>query len=99
MSIFDIFTFKKQASSIFTPENVRNLLDTAKEAIISQIQNNFPGAEKKAKVDAKVIYEIQAKTEGCTNKLVLWLIGILIKNVPTITQAVYDYLKEKVKNL
>ena len=99
MSIFDIFTFKKQAEQIFSKENIKSVLDLAREAIIAQVKNNFPGVEKKAKVDAQVIYKIQAIAGGCTNKLVLWLLALIIKNIPSITQKIYDFLKEKVENL
>lgn len=99
MSIFDIFTFKKQAQSVFSLENVKGLFSTARAAIVEQAKAKILGQEKKAKVDATVIYFIQSKTEHCTNGLVLWLIGLLIKSIPTITQAVYDYLKEKVASL
>ena len=99
MSIFDVFTFKKQAEQVFSKENIKSILDLARTAIIEQIKNNFPGEEKKAKVDAQVIYAIQQKITGCSNKLILWLIGLIIKNIPSITQKIYDFLKEKVENL
>lgn len=99
MSIFDLFTFKKQAESVFSKENIQKVLETAKEAIIEQAKNNFPGSEKKTKVDAKVIYLISNATSGCTNKLVLWLVQLIVKSIPAITQKIYDFLKEKVENL
>lgn len=99
MSIFDIFTFKKQAEQVFSKENIKSVLGLAREAIIAQVKNNFPGAEKKAKVDAQVIFKIQTIAGGCSNKLVLWLLALIIKNIPSITQKIYDFLKEKVENL
>ena len=99
MSILDIFTFKKQSQSVFSLENVKGLFNTARTAIVEQVKAKYPGNEKKAKVDAAVIYYIQERVKNCTNGLVLWLVGLLIKSVPTITQTIYDNLKEKVNSL
>ena len=99
MSIIDIFTFKKQAEQVLSKANLESVLEIAREAIIEQAQNNYPGEEKKAKVDAQVIYAIQKKIEGCSNKLVVWLLRLLIKSIPSVTQKIYDLLKEKVENL
>ena len=99
MSIFDLFTFKKQTEQVFSRDNVKFIVNLAREAIIAQAKNSFPGEEKKAKVDAQVIYAIQQKVSSCSNKLVLWLVGLVVKNVPAITQKIYDFLKEKVENL
>ena len=99
MSIFDIFTFKKQAEVIFSKANIEGIMLTAKEAIIEQAKAKFPGQEKKAKVDAQVIYAIQQKVTNCNNKLLLWLVSILIKSIPAVTQLIYNFLKQKVENL
>ena len=34
MSIFDIFTFKKEATKVFSKENFQHILETAKDEII-----------------------------------------------------------------
>ena len=99
MSIFDIFTFKKQAESVFSKANIEGVLLIARSAIIEQAKAKFPGQEKKAKVDAQVIYAIQQKVVTCNNKLLLWLISIIIRNIPAVTQLVYDFLKQKVDEL
>ena len=78
---------------------IKAVLDLARTAIIDQVKNKFPGEEKKAKVDAQVIYAIQQKVAGCSNKLVLWLVGLIVKSIPSITQKIYDFLKEKVEKL
>ena len=99
MSIFDVFTFKKEALKVFTAENVKEVFDKARAAIIAQAKENFPGEEKKKAVDAIIICVIEGKTKDCNNKLVLWVVDLLKKAVPTITQAVYNFLKEKVEEL
>ena len=99
MGLFDVFTFKKQASEVFTKENLTEVLDKARATIIEQIKAKCPGPEKMAVVVIKVTDLISRKTAGCTNKLVLWLVDQLIKVVPTITQIVYNFLKEKIENL
>lgn len=99
MSIFDVFTFKKQAQGVFTTANVKEVLGTAKEAIISQVKAKIPGQEKKEAVDLIVTTLVQNKTKGVTNGLLLWVISLILKAVPTITQLVYDFLKQKVENL
>lgn len=99
MSIFDVFTFKKQAQNVLTIANVKDVLGTAKEAIINQAKAKIPGQEKKEAVDLIVTTLIQNKTKGVTNGLLLWVISLILKAIPTITQLVYDFLKQKVENL
>ena len=99
MGLFDIFTFKKQAQEVFSKENVKEVLDRTRSAIIDQIKAKYPGAEKMVAVQIAITTLISSKVSGCTNKLVLWLVNLIIKAVPAITQTVYDFLKEKVENL
>lgn len=101
MSIFDIFTFKKEAQQVFSKENISisTILDVARRAIIEQSTNNLLGEEKKLRVDAQVIHVLQQKSKNCKNKLVLLIVNLTIKNVPSITQKVYDLLKEQIENL
>ena len=99
MSIFDVFSFKKEASKIFTKENFKAVMEKAKEEIIKQIKSNIPGPEKKAIVDAIVIAKVKEFRNGCSNKLVLWVIDRVIDAIPTVTQLIYNFLKEKVENL
>ena len=100
MSILDLFSFKKQAQAVFSAANIKAVLDKARAAIIEKAQDTvLKGYEKKEWVDVVVISAIKNKTQYCTNKLVLWLVDRIIDSVPTITQAIYDYLKEKVENL
>ena len=99
MSIFDVFTFKKEAALVFTSENFAAVLEKAKEEIIKQVKEHIPGPEKKILVDNAVIFKIREFRNTCHNKLVLWVIDQLIKVVPTVTQLVYDFLKEKIENL
>ena len=99
MSIFDVFTFKKQAQNVLTTANIKDVLGTAKEAIVNQAKVKISGQEKKEAVDLIVTTLIQNKTKGITNGLLLWVISLIIKAVPTVTQLVYDFLKQKVENL
>lgn len=99
MGLFDIFTFKKQAAEVFSKENIADVLDKARTSIIEQVKAKYPGPEKMAAVVIKVQDLIIKKSSSCTNKLVLWLVGQLLNIVPTITQLVYNFLKEKVENL
>lgn len=99
MGLFDIFTFKKQAQEVFSKENIKEVMDKARAAIIEQVKAKYPGPEKMVAVQIAVTTLISSKVSGCTNKLVLWLVDLIIKAVPTVTQAIYDFLKEKVQNL
>lgn len=99
MGIFDIFTFKKEAEKVLTPENFSEVLQKARGEIIKQAKANIPGIEKKTLVDNAVIVKIREFRSTCKNKIVLWLLDQIIKVVPTITQLIYDFLKEKVENL
>lgn len=99
MGLFDVFTFKKQAAEVFTKENVAEVLDKARTAIIEQVKAKYPGPEKMTAVVITVQDLIARKTANCTNKLVIWLVSQIVKIVPTITQLVYNFLKEKVENL
>lgn len=100
MSIFDIFSFKKEAAKVFSKENIAHLLEMAKEEIINQAVEKYAGEKKKRIVDGIVITKINVLKETYPkNKLVLWLLDKLIDAVPTITQLIYNFLKEKVENL
>jgi hypothetical protein len=99
MSIFDVFTIKKESKNFFTKENFEIVLKTARHEIIEQIKSNIPGVEKKAIVDATVIKKIEALALGCSNKILLWIIERIISCIPAITQLIYDFLKEKIENL
>lgn len=99
MGLFDLFTFKGQITDLFSATNIRSIFDKAKTTIIEQVKEKYPGKEKMAVVEIAVSNAISNKAAGCTNKLVLWVVNLILKNVPVITQAIYDYLKEKVENL
>lgn len=99
MSIFDVFSFKKEAAKVFTAENFAAVMEKAKEEIIKQIDAKVSGYEKKTIVDNIVIAKIREFRSTCKNKLVLWVIDQVIKVVPTVTQLIYDFLKAKIENL
>ena len=100
MSIFDIFSFKKEAGKVFTKENFAHIMETARLAIIEQAKDKVAkGYEKKFIVDEKVISTINILKESCKNGLVIWLLDRIIQVVPTVTQLIYNFLQEKVENL
>lgn len=99
MSIFDIFTFKKEGKSVFSKETISDVLTTARNAIVEQAKKAIPGQEKKDTVDIIVTRKVQQYYDACTNGIVRWVIDQFIKAIPTVTQIIYDRLKEKVENL
>ena len=99
MGLFDVFTFKKEALKVFSKENILNTLTLAKNKIIEQIQNNIPGVEKKEVVDKIVIEFIREKSKVTNYKVVLWFVDKLIEIKPSVTQMVYEFLKERIENL
>ena len=100
MSIFDAFSFKKEGSKVFTKENFTHILKTARLTIIEQSKDiTKKGAEKKAIVDEKVIASINILKDSCKNGLIKWLLERIIDFIPTITQLIYEFLKEKIENL
>lgn len=99
MGLFDVFSFKKEAQKVFTKENFNIVLTTAREAIVSFVDKEILGSEKKKRVDEIVVAKIIELTINVKNGLVLWVIDKLIDLVPVVTQLVYNFLKEKVENL
>ena len=99
MSIFDVFSFKKEAAKVFTKENFAHIMETTRLAIIEQVKNNIPGVEKKFIVDEKVISQLKILKDSCKNGLVKWLLERIIAIIPAVTQLIYEFLKEKIENL
>ena len=69
MNIFDLFTFKKEAAKVFTPENFKIIMEKARTEIINQINNNILGSEKKSIVDNIIIAKIRELRSTCKNKV------------------------------
>lgn len=102
MSIFDVFSFKKEANKVFTKENFTHILETTRLAIIEQakdVTKKGKGAEKKFLVDEKVIASINILKDSCKNGLIKWLLERIIAIIPAVTQLIYEFLKEKIENL
>ena len=97
--LFDVFSFKKDGQLVLSEDFFSDLLRTARKAIIEMAKKSIPGIEKKKEVDVVVISFIYDRTTNIKNKIVLWLIDKLVELVPTVTQLVYDFLKEKIENL
>ena len=99
MVLFDIFSFKKEGKSVFNRDVFKEVLETAKDAIIRMAKENIPGQEKKNQVDNLVITKILVLTTNIKNGLVLWVINRIIDLIPVVTQLVYDSLKARVEEL
>lgn len=100
MGLFDIFSFKKEATKVFSKENFVHILETAKDEIVKQAKEKIEGAEKKHIVDGIVMTKINVLKETYSkNKLILFILDRVIDAVPAITQLIYEFLKEKIENL
>ena len=101
MILFDVFTFKRSITDLFSLSKIKELFELAREEIIKRIDKEMEGELKKVQVDFIITQHIKDYAESkSSNKLVLWLVDtVFIKAVPTVTQLIYDFLKEKVKGL
>lgn len=98
--ILDVFTFKKEGVKVFSKENFKHILETARAEIINQAKERIPGVEKKLIVDRIVIAKVNVLKETYPkNKLILWVLDRIIYVIPTVTQLIYEFLKEKIENL
>lgn len=96
-----VFTFKKDFQTVFTNEKVKEFFKIARDLIIKYRDfKELSGEEKKKRVDEFLtnwLFEnVVSKTD---NAIICWLLGILIYNVPTITQFVYDFLKDNIEGI
>ena len=99
MNLFDLFGLKKAFTNVFTKENFTLLVELAKEKIIEQVKEKDPGQEKMDKVVAAVIDFIE-KHMTSKNGIVNWVVeNLVIANIRTVLQALYEALKQKVKDL
>lgn len=99
MFILDTFTFKNSFTKYFSVRNVEEIVNFARRAILSQAKRSASGSEKKAVVDSMVSDLILGKAATCPNELVVWCAKSLSYAVPVITQQMYNFLKEEVKDL
>ena len=99
MSIFDIFSFKKNFTEVFNADTFKNLRDAIKSEIVKQIKKNVPGQEKMDAVVLKVTDYI-VKHVHSKNNIVQWIIdNVLIKGIRLLSQSIYDDLKEVIEGL
>jgi len=99
VSIFDIFSFKSKLQEVATKENFDLIRDLIKQEIIKQVKKKIEGSEKMDNVVETIVNYIKEHIHS-DNKIVQWLIdNILIANIRTIAQAIYDDLKEIIKGL
>lgn len=101
MGLFDVFSFKKEAAKVLNKDFFVEILKLAREKIIELAKKNIPGRDKKEQLDEFLILRIRSKIkeDKITNKYVLWLVEKLIEILPSVTQIVYEFLKEKIENL
>ena len=101
MGLFDIFTLKRDGEKVISKEFFLGILKTAREEIVQAAKKNIPGEEKKKQVDMAVIAYIYAKVNNLNirNKAVLWAVDEIVDMIPSVTQLIYDFLKEKIENL
>ena len=99
MSIFDVFSFKSAAKSVFTKENFVYILTLAKEEIIKRAKEEIDGCIKKAQVDSIIQNALDRLVADCNNKLVIFVVDQIKKAVPSVTQLVYDFLKARIEEL
>lgn len=101
MGLFDVFTFKKESGKVFSKENFKELFQEARSHIIELAKENIPGEEKKRALDTLLTARVYMKVSELKvkNKIVLWLVDKFIEILPTITQLIYEFLKEKVESL
>jgi len=99
MGLLDVFSFKKAFQAVYTPVNFELIVALIKEKIIELVKKNIPGQDKMDKVVEAVVDFIKKHMKS-TNGIVNWITdNILIPNVRKIAQAIYDALKQKVKDL
>jgi hypothetical protein len=101
MGLFDAFTFKKESGKVFSKENFKELFQEARSHIIELAKENIPGEEKKRALDTLLTTRVYMKVSELKvkNKIVLWLVDRFVEILPTITQLIYEFLKEKVESL
>ena len=100
MNIFSIFTAKKNASSLFSVENIENFLNFAQSSIKSaQRFKNLSGEEKKRKVDDACAAWIEENFKT-NNAFLAWAVEtILVPAIPTVTQCIYNFIKSNVQGI
>ena len=101
MSIFDIFSFRKEFRKIFSKENCEKVLLSIRAKIVELAKASIPGQEKKELLDHHIIniIDVFVLNHGIKNKIILWIIEKVKEFIPSLTQIQYDFLKEKVENL
>lgn len=99
MGLFDVFNFKKSFEKVATKENFELLRAVIKEEIIKQVKAKIDGQEKMDAVVAAAIDFINKHIHS-NNSIVQWIIdNVLIQGIRTLSQSIYDDLKEIVKGL
>ena len=96
-----VFTLKRDFQNVFTNEKVKEFFKTARELIIKYRDfKELSGEEKKKRVDDYLTeWLLENVIEKTDNAIINYLLGILIYNLPTITQFIYDFLKEKIEGI
>lgn len=93
-----IFSFKKEAAIVFTKNNISKVFEVAKNEIIKKVNAELSNEQKKQAVDEAVIVFIDSHFKS-DNTIVNFILEKFIEIVPTITQAIFDFLKDRIDGL
>jgi len=82
-------------------EKILQFVNNVKLNIIELIDKELSNLEKKAKLDKAVeVYFMTLLASTKINWFSKFVIEkVVVPNIPTITQAIYDLLKEKIKGI
>ena len=80
---------------------VAEVIKYAKANIADLAQKELDNKDKKAQLDKAITVYLNTLLIGVkTNLITKWVIErYVIKNIPVITQAIYDLLKDKIKGV
>jgi hypothetical protein len=96
--MLSLFNWKSEIKKVFCKENIDTLKDFAEQKIISYVEKEMSGPQKKAQVTAAVISFIS--TNFVTkNSIVGFFVQLLIQFTPFMVQYLYDALKKCVDGL
>ncbi len=93
-----IFSFKKEAATIFTRSNIVKVLDFAKGEIIAKVNTELSNEQKKRAVDEAVIVFIDNHFKS-DNAIVKFILEKIEDIIPAITQSIFDFLKDRIDGL
>lgn len=93
-----IFSFKNEAATIFTKNNIAKVLNFAKGEIVAKVDAELTNEQKKRAVDEAVIIFIDNHFKS-DNAIIKYILEKFEDLVPTITQVIFDFLKDRIDGL